>query len=43
MGKQKDPEFHHQGEFLHNYMFESVYDGNHNGIVRIFIEYSYEL
>jgi len=35
---------HHWGEFLHNYyMFESVHDGNHNGIVRIFVGFEVSL
>jgi len=37
-GGQKSIELHHRVEFLHNYYaFESVHDGNHNGIVKIFI------
>jgi len=44
MGRQKGSELHHQGEFLHNYcMFESVHDGDHDGVVRIFVSLSYEL
>ena len=35
---------HHQDEFLHNYYkFESVHDGNRDGVVRIFIGLSCEL
>ena len=37
MGRQKRSEFHYQGEFLHNCTFESVYNGDHNGVVRIFV------
>jgi len=36
-GKRKGSELHHQDEFLYNYYtFESVYDGDHNGAVRVF-------
>ena len=41
MGKQKGSELHHRGEFLHNYYtFESVNDGDHDGVVRIFVGFS---
>ena len=44
MGRQKGSELHHQGEFLHNYyMFESVHDGDHDSVVRIFVSLSCEL
>jgi len=37
-GRQKRSELHYQGEFLHNYCtFESVYDGDHDDVVRIFV------
>ena len=36
-GRQKRSELHHRGEFLHNYTFESVHDGDHDGVVRIFV------
>ena len=35
MAINKDSELHHRREFLHNYAFESVHDGNHDGVVRI--------
>jgi len=44
MGKQKRSELHHQGEFLHNYYtFESVYNSDHDGVVRVFVGLSCEL
>ena len=44
MGRQKGPELHHWGEFLHNYyMCESVHDSDHNGVVRTFVALSCEL
>jgi len=43
-GRQKGPELHHRGEFLHNYyMFESVHNSDHEGVVGIFIGLSCEL
>ena len=42
-GRQKRSELHHRGEFLHNYAFESVHDGDHDGVVRIFVGLSCEL
>ena len=43
MGRQMCSEFHHRGEFLHNYWytFESVHDGDHDGVIRIFIGFLY--
>ena len=38
MGRENGSELHHWVEFLHNYyMFESVHDGNHDGVCRIFV------
>jgi len=43
-GRHKSSEFGHQGEFPRNhYMFESVHDGDHDGVVRIFIGLSCKL
>jgi len=43
-GRQKGSELHHRGEFLHNYYtFESVHDGDYNGVVRIFVGLSCKL
>ena len=43
-GRQKRSELHSRGEFLHNYyMFESMHDGDHDGVVRIFVGLSCEL
>jgi len=43
-GRQKGSELHHHGEFLHNYYtFESVHDGDHNGVVRISVGLSGKL
>ena len=37
-GKIKGSELHHRSVFLHNYYtFESVHDGDHDGVVRIFV------
>jgi len=37
-------ETHNRGEFLHNYYtFESMHDGDHDGVVRIFVGLSCEL
>ena len=37
-GRQKSAELHPQVEFLYNYYtFESVHNGDHNGIVKIFV------
>ena len=42
-GRQKRSYLHHRGEFLHNYyMFDSVYDDDHDGVVRIFVGLSCE-
>ena len=44
MGRQKRSELHNRGEFLHNYYtFESMHNGDHDGIVRIFVGLSCEL
>jgi len=44
MATNKSSEVHHQGEYLHNYyMFESVHNGDHNGVVRVFVGLSCEL
>ena len=43
MGRQKYSELYYQGEFLHNYMFESVHGGDHHSVVRIFVGLSWEL
>ena len=32
-----------QGEFLHNYMLESVHNADHDGVVRIFVGVSCKL
>jgi len=43
-GRQKGSLLHHQGEFLHNYyMFVSLHDSDHEGVVRIFVALSCEL
>ena len=43
-GKTKGLRIPPLSEFLHNYyMFESVHDGDHDGVVRIFIGLSCEL
>jgi len=37
-GRQKNSELHHQGGFLHDYYtFESMHDGDHDGVLRIFV------
>jgi len=42
--RQKRSELHNRGEFLRNfYMFESMNDGDHDGVVRIFVGLSCEL
>ena len=42
--RQKNSELHHQVEFLCNYYtFESMHDGDHDGIVRLFVGLSCEL
>ena len=42
--RQKSSELHHRGEFLHNYyMFESVNNGDHDGVVRISVGLSCKL
>ena len=38
-----DKNVHHRQEFLHYYNFESVHDGDRDGVVRIFLGLSYEL
>jgi len=38
MAINKGSELHPRGEFLHNdYAFESVHDGDHDSVVRIFV------
>jgi len=42
-GRQKRSYLHQRGEFLHNYYtFDSLYDGDHDGVVRIFVGLSSE-
>jgi len=41
-GRRKRSYLHHLGESLHNYMFDLVYDGDHDGEVRIFVGLSCE-
>jgi len=42
-GRQKGSYLHHQGEFLRNcYMFVSLHDMKHEGVVRIFVALSCE-
>jgi len=42
--RQKSSELYHRGEFLHNYyMFKSVNNGDHDGVVRIFVGLSCKL
>ena len=37
-GRQKRSYLHHRGELLHNYYtLESVFDGDHDDVVRIFV------
>ena len=43
-GKTKGSELHYQSDFLHDYyMFKSVHNGNHDSVVRIFVDLSCEL
>ena len=43
-GRHKGSELHHQGAFLQDYYtFESSHDGDHDGIVRLFVGLSCEL
>ena len=42
-GRRKGSYLHHQSEFLHNYTFESMHDGDHDGVVRIFVGLSCKL
>ena len=43
-GRQKCSEVHNRGKFLRNYYtFESMHDGDHDGVVRIFVGLSCEL
>ena len=42
--RHKGSELHHQGAFLHDYyMFQSSHDGDHDGVVRLFVGLSCEL
>jgi len=40
----KGSQLHNRGDFLHNYyMFVSLHDSDHDGVVRIFVALSCEL
>ena len=44
MGRQKGSELHHWNDFLHNYYtFESVHDGDNDGVVKMFVGLSCQL